>query len=43
MVRTGEMSRNDAIALTIEAAGRTGVTPSEAQSLIKSAFRTIGI
>jgi Bifunctional DNA primase/polymerase, N-terminal len=43
MVKRGELSRNDAIALTIEAAGRTGLTRSEAEGRIQSAFRTIGI
>jgi hypothetical protein len=43
MVRLGELGRNDAIEITIEAAGRTGMTRAEAQALIKSAFRTIGV
>jgi hypothetical protein len=43
MVRSGELGRNDAIAITIEVAGRTGLTRPEAQALIKSAFRTIGV
>jgi hypothetical protein len=43
MVQRGELSRNDAIALTIEAASRTGLTRSEAEGRIKSAFRTIGV
>jgi hypothetical protein len=43
MVQRGELSRNDAIALTIEAASRTGLTRSEAEGRIKSAFRTTGV
>jgi Bifunctional DNA primase/polymerase, N-terminal len=43
MVRSGKLSRDEAIALTIEAASRTGLTRSEAEGRIKSAFRTIGI
>jgi Bifunctional DNA primase/polymerase, N-terminal len=43
MVQRGEMSRGDAIALTIEAASRTGLTPREATALAKSAFRKIGV
>jgi hypothetical protein len=43
MVQLGEISRNDAVALTVEAASRTGLTRSEAEGRIKSAFRTIGV
>jgi hypothetical protein len=43
MVRSGEMSRDDAIAITIEAAGRTGLTPKEATALARSALRKIGV
>jgi hypothetical protein len=43
LVQRGELGRNDAIALTIEAAGRAGLTRSEAEGRIKSAFRTIGV
>jgi Bifunctional DNA primase/polymerase, N-terminal len=43
MVQRGEMSRDDAIAITIEAAGRTGLTPKEATALAKSALRKIGV
>jgi hypothetical protein len=43
MVRLGELGRNEAIALTIEAASRIGLTRIEAQGRIRSAFKTIGI
>jgi putative DNA primase/helicase len=43
MVQCGEISRNDAVALTIEAASRTGLTRSEAEGRVKSAFKTIGV
>jgi hypothetical protein len=43
MVQRGEMTRDDAIALTIEAAGRTGLTAKEATALAKSALRKIGV
>jgi hypothetical protein len=43
LVQRGEMTREDAIALTIEAAGRTGLTPKEATALAKSALRKIGV
>jgi hypothetical protein len=43
MVQRGEMSRDDAIAITIEAASRTGLTRAEAMALTKSALRKIGV
>jgi hypothetical protein len=43
MVQRGEMSRGDAIAITIEAASRTGLSPKEATALAHSALRKIGV
>jgi hypothetical protein len=43
MVQRGEMTRDDAIAITIEAAGRTGLTRAEALALTRSALRKIGV
>jgi hypothetical protein len=43
MVQRGEMSRDDAVAITIEAACRTGLTVREATTLAKSALRKIGV
>jgi hypothetical protein len=43
MVQRGELSRDDAIAITVEAAGRTGLARAEAMTLAKSALRKIGV